>query len=174
MTDSTDSGLFEASLFRIMTLLATLNTAAEVKFGLEERRAGRDPSDQEDPVLVRPFLLEAEDELRTTLVQLRASFSFAQHTPETTVAMQVRRFSDLTRFHAVSGLLQRIHQRLMSLYPAISESLTEEARALHVECQSLSDAEDVDYFSVATHFVDRALLFCDWLQGEVDATLPHL
>ena len=173
MNHDSDSSFLESSLFRIMTLLATLTTAADVKHGIEERKAGRDPSDQEDERVVWPYLRTGEEELRTTLVQLRASFLFAQADQEGLMAVSVRRFSDLTRFHLLCGLLQRIHQRLLSLYPLISEELAEEARVLHVQSLSIADIEEAEYYRTASQFVNRALLFCDWLLGEIDATFPY-
>ena len=150
-----------------MTLLATLNAATAVKYRLEERKAGHDPSDQEDEVFVRDFLYDSQDTLKTLLLDLQASFLFYEDESEDAIAYSLRCFNDLSRFHQLSGLLQQIHQRLLSLYPAISEELAEEARKLSLACHLLIDENRTYLIEDAILFVDRALGFCEALSDEV-------
>lgn len=162
MTQPTDQNKLESALFRIMTLLATLSAATEVKFRIEERKAGRDASEQEDEDFALSYLVEAEDELRTSLVNLRAGFILEDDTSADPIAKSVRRFSELSRLHGMCSLLQRMHQRMLSLYPQISEELVEEARQLITACEALLELEDE---KGVPPFVQRALLFCDDLGG---------
>ena len=159
--------MLEKSLFQIMTLIATLNAATEVKYRLDERKAGRDPSSQEDALFVIGFLVDAEEELRAMMMDLRASFLFYHDEREDIIAFSVRCFSDLSRFHQASGLLQHMHQRLLSLYPAISEQLAEEARVLSMAFVHLTD--DTQSYTVedALQVVDRTFLFCSALLAEI-------
>ena len=163
MSKPSDQGFIEAALFRIMTLLATLTAASEVKFRIDERKAGRDASAQEDEDFAASYLLEAEDELRTSLVNLRASLILYDQNEEDVIATSVRRFSDLTQLQAMCSLLQRMHQRMLSLYPLLPEDLVEEARKLIAVCESLLELEEAPYKTGAPLFVERALLFCDML-----------
>lgn len=164
MAKPTDQGLLESALFGIMTLLATLSAATEVKYRLEERKAGRDASTQEDKDFAISFLTEAEDELRASLVNLRSGFILYGSDSEDVVATSVRRFSDLSRLRSMCSLLQHMHQRMLSLYPSISEELVEEARLLVSECESLLEQEEGSFKIGAPLFVERALLFCDILK----------
>ena len=163
----TDQNILEKSLFQIMTLIATLNAATQVKYRLEERKAGHDPSSQEDALFATNFLLEAEDELRTILMDLRASFLFYGDNREDIIAYSVRCFNDLSRFLQASGLLQQIHQRLLSLYPAISEELAEEARKLSIAFHQLTDDTQTDANEGARQLVGKAFSFCDSLLAEI-------
>ena len=158
MAQPSDQGKLESALFRIMTLLATLSAATEVKYRIEERKAGRDASEQEDEEFATSFLYEAEDELRTSLVNLRAGFILKDDASEDLISNSVRRFSDLSRLHGMCSLLQRMHQRMLSLYPSISEELVEEARQLITACEALLELDDE---KGVPPFVQRALQFCD-------------
>ena len=163
MSQSTDPSLLESTLFSIMTLLASLSAATEVKFRIEERKAGRDATTQEDEAFAVSYLLEAEDELRTSLVNLRAGFILQENDAKDAFALSVRRFSDLSRLHGMCNLLQRMHQRMLSVYPHLSEELVEEARILIPQCESLLDLDDTAYRTKAPLFVQQALSFCDRL-----------
>ena len=159
MAQPSDQGKLESALFRIMTLLATLSAATEVKFRIEERKAGRDASEQEDEEFALSYLIEAEDELRTALVNVRAGFVLDDASADP-IAKSVRRFSELSRIRSMCSLLQLMHQRMLSIYPQISEELVEEARQLIIACEALLELEDE---KGVPPFVQRALLFCDEL-----------
>lgn len=163
---SSEQNFIESSLLQIMTLLATLSAAREVKFRFEERKAGRDPSHQEDESFVRAYLLEAEDELRVIVLDLRASFLLYEDERHDVISYSVRRFNDLSQFHHLSGLLQHIHQRLLSLYPNVTEELVEEARLLSITSNHLISEEGTHFLEAASRFLDRSLAFCDSLLRE--------
>lgn len=164
MAKSSDPGLLESALFGIMTLLATLSAATEVKYRLDERKAGRDASTQEDEAFATSFLTEAEDELRASLVSLRSGFILYDSDSDDIISTSVRRFSDLSRLRTMCSLLQYMHQRMLSLYPSISEELVEEGRLLISECELLLEQEEAPFKKRAPLFVERALRFCDSLK----------
>ena len=60
----------EAVAWSNMVLLTTLATATRVAHARAERRAGRDPSEQQTPDEVRDFLIPALAELRDLLMRL--------------------------------------------------------------------------------------------------------
>ena len=167
MSQPSDKGFLDSALFGIMTLLATLSAATEVKYRIEERKAGRDASAQEDEAFAASYLQEAEDELRTSLVNLRAGFILHEYESSDTTATSIRRFSDLSQLHSMTSHLQRMHQRMLSLYPHISEELVEEARMLVATCESLLELEEDQYKTRAPLFVQRALQFCDNLVDDL-------
>jgi hypothetical protein len=163
-----DPNLLEAALLRTMTLLATLTAAAEVKLSITDRKAGRDPSSQESDAVATTYLLEAEDEVRRTLLLLRTSMVVAQRESNAdAIAVNIRRFNDLTRIQRLGHLLQRIHQRLLSLYPRIPEDRVEAARLAVKRCHALLEADDAVYFDDAEVCIEQLLLFCDGLRWDL-------
>ena len=66
---SQDDDPAEAAVWQAMVLFSTLSTATEVWHAVRERRAGRDPSAQEEAVVVRPYLRRAAGELQALLHQ---------------------------------------------------------------------------------------------------------
>lgn len=161
----------ESALLRAMTLIATVTAAAEVTFGMRERKAGRDPSGQEHDEVVRPFLRDAADEIRRVLLQIRASLVVGASSEENVTAQQVRRFTEIHQLRRLAPTMQRTHQRLLSLYPLVSEELAEEARALFVQMEALiQHAHDAEYPDAAEALIKRSMLFCERLLREIDAT----
>ena len=159
--------LNEAVLLRAMSFLATLTTAAEVRHAIQERISGRDPSDQEQAAFVRPILIMAAEPLRSLLFQLRASVVHAKHQDEEFVAAQVRRFGDLMRLRRTARMLNRVHQRLLSLYPEVSEALVEEARDMQQQCVALLESDDAPFLDELDRFVEKGVAFSDWMLREV-------
>lgn len=157
----------EAAVFQSMALLSALTTASAVWRAFRERRAGRDPSEQEAEVVVRPLLRGAARELSATLVRLRASLAYTAAHDQPHVAALVRRFDDLLALREVTELLQTIHQRLLSLYPAVSEDLVEEVRQLHRTGRALLEAEDDAFGADLAVFVERGLVALHHLRGEL-------
>lgn len=166
-----------------MLLLSTLSAAAEVWSTVEERRAGRDPSSQEDASVVEPFLRGASRELQEMTMRLRASLVYAlshEEEPEARMAA-VRRFNDLMTLQRVGRVLHMVHQRLLSLYPAVTERLVEEARVLERRCEALLEVDQPDLEDEAgvitvelpdlrdelAAFVETVLLFTAHLQSEL-------
>ena len=143
----------EAAVFQSMALLSALATASAVWQSARERRAGHDPSDQEPEAFVRPFLLAAAAELEPILLRLQASLMHVRMHDEPHLAVLVRRFDDLMTLTRAARLLNRIHQRLLSLYPDVDEALVEAARRLTAESSALLD-DEVLYADRLAAFVD--------------------
>ena len=154
---SADSNIFEAALLRTMTLLASLNVAADLAFGMRERKAGRDPSTDELEEDLLPALREEINTLKALFFQLQSSLAlsnaalsdaalseeteFAGNPGEHQATEPVLRFIDLVRLQKSGTTLHRVHQRLLSLYPAINEETAEAVRRLKNECEAISNIE---------------------------------
>lgn len=150
----------EASLVQTFALLGTASAAARVMQAVSERRAGRDPSDQEDLDDARRHLLQSARDLQDLLFPLLVGAvsgpADCQDDERTAI---VKRFEELHRLAEASSLLHRIHQRLLSLYPGVSEELLEEARDLRGQSAGLSfDLNDYEV-AQAVDFIERALQF---------------
>ena len=158
----------EAAVWQAMVLFSTLSTATEVWQAARERRAGRDPSAQEEAVVVRPYLRRAAGELQALLMQLQAGLVQAERMEEEgTVAVLVRRYHDLMALHRVAEHLKIIHQRLLSLYPAVTEALVEEARLLYGESSALLADEEAVFLVRLGSFLHGALVFTGSLHRAV-------
>lgn len=153
----------EAVVLQSMTLLATLQTAMDVREAVEGRRAGRDPSGQEPPEVTRPYLRVAEQELRELHLQLLAGHLLALRADEESLAASVRRFDLLMKLRRTERLLHGTHQRLLSLYPEVPEALVEAARTTHSVCAALLEAEE-----------DTFLLRLPPLLRQINALASHL
>ncbi len=159
MTSSDDTPSDRLGFLRTLTMLATLTAASEVRHGIRERRAGRDPSMQEASGVVIPFLLEAGEELGTLLLQIRSGLVISVVEGDDVVVAPTRHMLIVLRFNHVTRLLQRVHQRLMSLYPRVDEDLVEEARQLHARSQTMLDDELEAGYEELVVWIDRLLDF---------------
>ncbi len=138
-----------AAALQSMTLLATLQAAADVCEAVTRRRAGQDPAAQEAPAVARPALwracyaLEAlRRQLRASLVHVESHSHVEGHVPgEASLAASVRRFDVLMKLGRAARVLHAAHQRLMSLYPAVPEALLEDARRLHDCAERLAEGD---------------------------------
>ncbi|HMB92638.1 MAG TPA: hypothetical protein VKP65_17425 [Rhodothermales bacterium] len=154
-----DNDRAEAAVWQAMVLFSTLSTAADVWHQARERRAGRDPSMQEETPFVRSFLREAAGTLQAALMQLQASRIQSERGEEEAIAGLVRRYNELMLLRQIEQLLHVIHQRLLSLYPAISEDLAETARVLHSDSHLLLESESDMFLEDLGFFVHQALVF---------------
>ena len=175
-----------------MALLATLQTATTVWEGVRERREGRDPAAQEAAGDARAYLDDAAGELTRLHMQLlmakvqadRASEGNTADRPSddepappvssaSRLTAAVRRFDLLMKLRRTDRLLHGAHQRLMSLYPDVSEELVEEARQCRRELSDLRDASTGDRLAETSFeealalFLQRLLGFAAWTQREV-------
>lgn len=157
----------EAAVLQSMTLLATLSTAAEVHEDMAERRAGRDPSAQEPQQVVVPYLHVAARELQTLLMQLLLSHARARHASDRPLAGLVRHFDERMKWRRVVRLLQGMHQRLMSLYPDVSEALVEDARQVHRDAEMLLDSEVGTFAARLGSMLERGLSLAVWVEHEL-------
>ena len=166
MTDPSDTDpRAEAAVFQAASLLSVLTSAAEVWHAAKERRAGRDPSAQEEAAVVRRYLHQARHETQEMLMRLQASHAHAEHASEDTVTTLVRRFDSLLTLGRLARLMQTVHQRLLSLYPDVREELVEEARCLQASAAALLGAETDAFPDNLLPFLDRALHFNRQLEG---------
>ena len=157
-----------SAVLQTMVLLSTLTTASELRHALQERRAGRDPSTQETDEVVRPYMEVARLELQEMLMRLRASLAYAQHGHDDEMTAVVRRFDDLMTLTRAATLLQTVHQRLLSLYPHVSEALIEEARVLQRTSRKVIEAEDASYMARLAPFLEHALVFAARMKRELN------
>jgi len=79
----------------------------------------------------------------------------------------VRHFDLLMKLRRSERLLHNMHQRLLSLYPDVSESLVEEARAVHGEVERLIEADEEDLLANLDTAAERAISFVVWARHEV-------
>ncbi len=172
---TSDSNFFEAALLRTMTLLASLNVASELAFGMKERKAGRDPSTDEQEEILMPILRAELDTLNLLFFQLQSSLALSDPNADLNMAGEndavqsretrlpdaepVHRFIDLIRLQKSTLALQRVHQRLLSLYPAVDEHTAEEARRLKNRCEALADAEAAQFTTSLESFLNEARPF---------------
>ena len=173
-----------------MALLATLQTATTVWEGVRERRAGRDPAAQEPAGQARAYLQAAAAELTRLHMQLLMAkiqvappdddaAAPAEHSADEKpgdssahMAATVRRFDLLMKLRRADRLLHGAHQRLMSLYPAVSEELVEEARRCRGALARLHGAPSrapvgEGFGEDLAFFLQRLLSFAAWLEREL-------
>lgn len=155
------------AVLQSMTLLASLSTAAEVCTSLAERRAGRDPSAQEPVDRAAIRLRSAGRELMDLLMQLALSRVPLAESDDR-LATAVRHFDLLMKLRRSERLVQEMHQRLLSLYPDVSEELVEEARILRLEMDEVlaTVASDTDGPHLSD-VLERGVSFVVWMRHEV-------
>ena len=157
----------EAVVLRTMALFATLSTATEVLHAFAERRAGRDPSAQEPVRVVRPYLWTTSRELDRMAMQLQGALAHAEHSPEARIAALLRRFESLITLRRIARLLNVVHQRLLSLYPEVSEDCVEQARHLTGQADALIETDDHTYLAETPLFLADTLHFTRQMRREL-------
>lgn len=143
-----------------LVLLSTLRTATEVRYALAERRAGRDPSEQEDARPVRAYLQAVGSEIGSLIARLRVSL-VVEHEEQ---AAFVQAFEDRLTLSRLARELHVVHQRLLSLYPDVPESLIEAARLRQAEAEHLATASGEGFGALLTLWMDRATGFLEGLE----------
>lgn len=123
-------------------LAAALRTALGVSRGIAARRAGHDPSEEEPEAPVRLYLREAAG--RMTSLVLRLRLHAASGAPADPHAALVRAFEGRIALADVAEELRVAHQKLLSLYPAVPETLVEAVRQRHHEALTLVDDPTLD------------------------------
>ena len=122
---------------------------------MTERRAGRDPSEQEDAQPVRDYFEATLPTLRSLVSRLRVSLVVDREED----AAFVQAFEDRLTLARLARELHVVHQRLLSLYPAVPPELIEEARLRQQEAARLAVAAGGGFDRVLTHWLDRAAAF---------------
>lgn len=156
-----------AAILQSMTLMATLSTAADVRQAVRERRAGRDPSAEEPADVAAPRLKQAGTTVQDLLMELMLNHATLPHRSEAHLATVVRHFDERMKLRRVVHLLQEMHQRLLSLYPDVSEELVEEARITLRIGETLLDSEGEAFGAHVGPFLERALGLVTWTRHEV-------
>lgn len=128
-----------AAVLESMTLLATLSTATDLRHSVAERRAGRDPSAQEPPERAAASVRLATSRLMDLGMQLLMGRTHLAHHDEGALAAAVRHFDLLLKLRQSERALHNLHQRLLSLYPDVSEPLLEDVREVHDAVATLVD-----------------------------------
>lgn len=169
MSETTpNEGPDSAAVLESMTLLATLSTAAEVCESVAERRAGRDPAAQEpiDRAAVR--LCTAGRDVMDLLMQLALGRVPLEQPDEDRLSHAVRHFDLLMKLRRVERLTKEMHQRLLSLYPDVSEELVEEARTVRTEIARFLDTAPSDPDGLhLSDVLERGISFVVWTRHEV-------
>lgn len=129
--------------FYAVSLVATVRTALRASRQIGDRRAGRDPSDQEPEARVRADLSDLRAALAEATARLRLRAVVGAPDGEAALA---RAFEDRIAFDDLGRLLSVIHQKLLSLYPSVDADLVERVRqmAARVVDHALADDLDVD------------------------------
>lgn len=127
-----------------MALVAAARTALNAARAIGDRRAGRDPSAQEAEGSVREDLSALRTALHEQILRLR--IRAIAPTPEAPVAALAQAFEDRLLLDDFARAVRRSHQKLLSLYPAVPETVVEEARMLGVEGErrALADLDEMD------------------------------
>jgi hypothetical protein len=128
-----------ATAFHAMALVAAARAAFHTARSIAERRAGRDPSAQEPEAQVRDDLAALADALGAQTVRLRVRAAVG--TPASKAAALAQAFEDRLLLDDVARTLRTVHQKLLSLYPAVDETLVEDARQVGAEVGALAGAE---------------------------------
>jgi hypothetical protein len=169
MNESDSESPDSAAVLESMTLLATLSTAADLRTALAERRAGRDPSAQERSDQAAHHLRETGSQLMDLTMQLLFGRVHLAHQKEEALAAAVRHFDLLMKLRRAERHLHSMHQRLLSLYPEVSEALVEEARLTHdAVADMVASSDDVEYVLTELEAVlERIVSFVVWSRHEV-------
>jgi len=133
---------FTAAALHTFALVAALRAALGVSRGIAARRAGEDPTEEEPEAPVRLYLWGAAERIGRLLVRLR--LRAAAGVPEDPHAALVQAFEDRLALADLAEELRVAHQRLLSLYPAVSEDLVEVVRRRHREARSLAEEDALD------------------------------
>ncbi|NBB72784.1 MAG: hypothetical protein GVY35_03785 [Bacteroidetes bacterium] len=157
----------EHAVLQTMALLATLSTAEDVRTAIAERRAGRDPSAQEPQPVAVSYLSTAAPALQELLMQLLLSHVNLRFDHDEALALAVRHFDERMKLRRIVRLLQGMHQRLLSLYPTVSEELVEEARLVHRDAEALLDSDVEPFIDQLGAVLERGLSLAAWTEHEL-------
>ena len=141
-----------------MALVAAARAALGAARSIVDRREGRDASEQEDERLARADLHVIASSIAELTVRLR--LRVVTGTPETEAAELAQAFEDRLLLDDLGRRLRLAHQKLLSLYPVVSESLVETTRQLASEAVRLSTADVYEL-----EWGELAIRVSDWLDA---------
>lgn len=131
-----------ASPLGALALLATARAALGAARRVADRRAGHDASLQEPEAPVRQDLAALTDRLAAHVVRLRLRL-VTPHDDATVAASLALVFEDHVLLSDLAETSALTHQKLLSLYPAVSPELPEAARRLARDAAELAGSEAV-------------------------------
>lgn len=143
------------AMWSMMALFASAVTGADVACTIAQRRSGYDPADQEEYGRALASIRDHVSDLRETLARLGIRRIAYLEESAGTPACILDRFNTLLLFGSVVRHVHRIHQRLLSLYPAADVSLIEETRVLQSDIVSFLDDQPVNFDETASRLVER-------------------
>ncbi len=155
-----------AAVFESMTLLAALSTASDVHQGVQERRAGNDPTAQEPVEVALARLQRVRDPFCDAALYLMRS-TVPQAAANDELATVVRHFDERMNVYRLGQWAHDIHQALLSLYPRVSEALVEEARGLSDIALALAEAPTSVFIDELYVVAQHALSLITWVEQEV-------
>ena len=136
---------------RAFALLATLRTANDVRRTMAERRAGHDPSAQEPEPEACAWILSALPTMQHLVTRLRVSLVLEREEH----AALVHAFEDRLALAQLARTLHVVHQRLLSLYPEVPETLVEDARLRQQEAARLAAGVGPHFEALLAAWLDR-------------------
>lgn len=137
----------DAHAFHAVTLVATARTALQAAQKIGDRRAGRDASEQQPAADVRLDLEVLLREVRTHVARLRLRAAVGVEG----AASAVQTFEDRLLIDDLARVLDVVHQKLLSLYPAVNADLVEAVRqqATDAHARALEDDPSRDLVAFA-------------------------
>ncbi|MGB3543522.1 hypothetical protein [Rubrivirga sp.] len=128
----------DAISFHAVSLVATARTALQAAQKIGDRRAGRDASEQQpaDDVWFDLEVLLRELQTHVARLRLRAAVGVED------VASAVQSFEDRLLIDDFARVLDVMHQKLLSLYPAVDEDLVEDVRRFGVAAHARALEDD--------------------------------
>ncbi|HIG74732.1 MAG TPA: hypothetical protein EYQ24_09225 [Bacteroidetes bacterium] len=149
-----------------LALVAAARTALAAARSIRERRDGRDPSEQEEPVTARADLAVLAGEIGSYVARLRLR-SIVANEERSRAAQLAQAFEDRLLLDDLARDARRAHQKLLSLYPEVSERVVEEARIVAETAARLATEPDAlpadDSTGAAPAWLDLAERTADWL-----------
>lgn len=133
---------YPAPAFHAVALVAAARAALNAARTVDDRRRGRDASEQEPEAPVRVDLVRLGAVVAEYVVKLRLRVVAGML--DTEAAALAQAFEDRVLLDDCAVALGRAHQKLLSLYPAVDDVLVEETRVLAVEAARRAVADDVD------------------------------
>jgi D-alanine-D-alanine ligase len=142
-------------------------TAAEVRHKINQRRSGHDPSSLEASPAVRSYLSGSLPELRELMMRLRIMLAVDGEDDPDAVETLIRQGDRLMLVNRIRIMMHTVHQRLMSLYPEVSDEAVETARRLADSFRAFLDPEQEDAAADLDAGVEDGLLFLICLESEL-------
>lgn len=130
----------DSAAFHAVALVAAARAALQTARRIGDRRAGRDASEQESERTVRDDLGGLHVEVGGMLVRLR--LRVVAGVPESEAAALAQAFEDRLLLDDLGDALGTAHQKLLSLYPDVDETIVEEVRVLAGEARRRSVADE--------------------------------